>query len=388
MKRFLGLTFCALSVAALTAAGPARAAEGDTFKIGALLGMTGASSYYGTVMSRGAQIAIDEINADGGVDGTKLELLIEDHKGGNAQAGVAGMNRLINIHDIQAVETSFSPPTLAVAPIATEKKIFLINGGGFSAKMIGASPYLFHNRSLATDFTRGILLRAKEHGFKKMAMISVKTDAGENVREIANELWPELGGEVVADESVAYGAANMDTQIAKLRTSGADFVFAALFRPDAGTFLKRSKEFGITVPRLGIEYTPDDQKLAGETAAGFEYTSDYFQPTDDNPWAQAFYDKYKSTHDQEPDYYAANYYEGIYVIAELLRRAYEAGIQDPDGAQLTEMLWKNPTFKSVYGGEMVFQENGVAQKRVGLFEVGDDSEKKFLKFIDTTIPGK
>lgn len=387
MRRFLGLTFCAISFAAM-AVGPARAAEGETFKIGALLGMTGASSYYGTVMSRGAQIAIDEINADGGIDGTKLELLIEDHKGGNAQAGVAGMNRLINIHDIKAVLTSFSPPTLAVAPIATEKKIFMINGGGFSAKMIGASPYLFHNRSLATDFTRGILLRAKEHGFEKMAMISVKTDAGENVREIAHQFWPELGGEIVSDESVAYGAANMDTQIAKLRTSGADFIFAAIFRPDAGTFLKRSKEFGITVPRLGIEYTPDDQKLAGEAAAGFEFTTDYFHPTDDNPWAQAFYGKYKELFNEEPDYYAANYYEGVYVIAELVRRAFEAGIDNPDGAQLTELLWKEPTFKSVYGGDMVFQENGVAQKRVGLFEVQADSEKKFLKFIETTVPGK
>src|SRR3546814_19602532 len=89
-------------------------------------------------MSRGAQLAVDEINEAGGVGGQKLALFIEDHKSGNAQAAVAAMNRLLNIHNVRAVQTSFSPPTLAIAPIADEKEIFLINGGGVSASLIGA----------------------------------------------------------------------------------------------------------------------------------------------------------------------------------------------------------------------------------------------------------
>src|SRR3546814_5377196 len=156
-------------------------------------------------MSRGAQLAVDEINEAGGVGGQKLALFSEDHKSGNAQAAVAAMNRLLNIHNVRAVQTSFSPPTLAIAPIADEKEIFLINGGGVSASLIGASKYLVHNRSLATDLARGMTLRAHERGFEKMAIIAWKTDAGDSVREIAKKLWTELGHTVVAEEVVVPG---------------------------------------------------------------------------------------------------------------------------------------------------------------------------------------
>lgn len=383
MKRLLTALACALPLLGAAMDRPAEAAKPEVFKIGALFAMTGSGNYYGTVMSRGAQLAVDEINAKGGVDGTRLELVIEDHKSGNAQASVAAMNRLINIHDVKAVLTSYSPPTLAAAPIADEHNIFMINGGGVSAQLIGASKYLVHNRSLATDLARGIINRAKERGFKKMAIIAWKTDAGDSVREIAEKLWKEMGGEVVAEEVVVPGSANIDTQLAKIRVSNPDFVLAGVFRPDVGTVLKRAREIGIKVPILGIEYTPDDAKVAGDFAEGFEFTNDYFQPTDDNPWAQQFYNAYKKAYDQEPDFYAANYYEAVYVIAELLRRAYAAGIEDPDGADLMALLKKDPSVKSVYGGQMVFQSNGVAAKRVGLFEVEKGGEKKFVKFIET-----
>src|SRR3546814_16889985 len=86
-------------------------------------------------------------------------------------------------------------------------------------------------------------------------------------------------------------------------------------------------------PAVGIEFTPDDAKAAGAHADGFEFTNDYFAPTDDNPRAKEFYEAYKAEFDQEPDFYAANYYEAIYVIAELLKPHKEQGIANPTGAQ-------------------------------------------------------
>lgn len=378
MRKFLA----AAAVAAAFTVAPAAAQE--SYRIGSILAMTGSGTYYGTVMSRGAQLAVDEINAAGGVDGTKLELFIEDHKSGNAQAAVAAMNRLLNINRVRAVQTSFSPPTLAIAPIADEKEIFLVNGGGVSASLIGASKYLVHNRSLATDLARGMTIRAHERGFKKMAIIAWKTDAGDSVREIAKQVWTELGNTVVAEEVVVPGAANVDTQIAKIRASNPDVIMLGVFRPEVGTVLKRLREFGLKAPAVGIEFTPDDAKAAGDAATGFEFTNDYFAPTDDNPEAKTFYEAYKAKFNQEPDFYAANYYESIYVIAELLKRNQDKGIKNPSGAQLMDELKANPNFDSIYGGTMSFQENGVAAKRVGLFEV-KDGDKQFVKFVETQV---
>src|SRR3546814_12256437 len=120
-------------------------------------------------MSRGALIAVDEINAAGGIDGVKVELVIEDHKSGNTQAAVAGMNRLITVSQSPAVMSSFSGPTVAIAPLSKEKEVFVINGGGVSLRMIGVSRYMFHNRSLATDLATAAVHRATDRGFKRLA---------------------------------------------------------------------------------------------------------------------------------------------------------------------------------------------------------------------------
>src|SRR3546814_13348647 len=86
---------------------------------------------------------------------------------------------------------------------------------------------------------------------------------------------------------------------------------------------------------------------------------------------QGFYEEYKKRHGEEPDFYAANYYEAVHVIAELIRRAKAKGGDSWNGARLTEALWEDPSFASVYGGKMRFQKNGVALKRVAILEVVD-----------------
>jgi branched-chain amino acid transport system substrate-binding protein len=329
-------------------------------------------------MSQAIEQAVDEIN---GVGGVRLEAVIEDHKSGVAKEGVAAMNRLINLHDTQAVLTSFSPPTLAIAPIADEQGIFLINGGGVSSALVGASKYLFHNRSLASDLGRAAATRADELGAERMAQLHWKTDAGDSVVQAVEPYWTdELGGEIVATESMEVGASNIDTQMAKIRASNPDVLGLWLFSPDPGLAIKRAREFGMEIPIVGIEYNDEIAKLAGKHAPGFEYTSDYFTPQ--SGWAQEFAKGYEERYETAPEFYAANYYEGVYVIAELLRRAQEAGVE-PQGDKLAELLRENPNFDSVYGdGTMRFQDNGVAKKPVALFEVDDNGEGQFQSYIE------
>lgn len=174
-----------LMAALLAFAGSAGAQEPpkdpDVFRAGAILAMSGKADWYGKVMSRAIMLAEEEINAKGGIDGIPPKIVIEDHKSGIAKEGASAMNRLINIHEVKAVLTSFSPPTLAIAPIADEKKILLLNGGGTSAALLGATKYMFHNRSLASDLGLAAVKRAKKLGLGDMAQIAWKNDAGESV---------------------------------------------------------------------------------------------------------------------------------------------------------------------------------------------------------------
>lgn len=368
----------ALSVRAQDA--QAQANDPEEFTFGAILAMSGKADWYGKVMSQGIQLAVDEINANGGIDGIPLKAVIEDHKSGVAKEGVSAMNRLINIHGAEAVLTSFSPPTLAIAPIADEKGILLLNGGGVSAALIGASDYLFHNRSLAADLGEAAASHAKELGLNKMAQIAWKSDAGESIIEAVEPMWEEAGGEVVATEFMEVGAANIDTQAAKVRASRPDWVALWLFSPDPGLAMKKVREFGVDVPVIGIEYNSDIQEIGGKYMDGYEYTSDYFTPSEEYPWSQDFAKAYEERYGEAPEFYAANYYENVYVLAEAIKRARAEGGDYWDGAKLAAAIKANPSFDSIYGGSMVYGDNGVAKKRVALFKV-EDGESQFVKYI-------
>jgi len=373
----------ALSLCLGVVLGSAHAAEPkdpDVINVGAILAMTGKADWYGKVMSHGAQLAVDEINQKGGIDGIKLKLVIEDHKGGIAKEAVAGMNRLINLHNVQALLTSFTPSTLAIAPIADEKGVFMINGGGVSQAMVGASKYLFHNRSLSTDLGRAAVSRAHEMGLSRMAQFAWKTDAGENIVKVVEPYWKDLGGSVTATEYMETNATNIDTQVAKIRASNPDFVALWMFSPDPGIAMKRIRQFGMDVPVIGVEYTPDVQKIGGKYMEGYQFVADYFKPTEDNEWGQHFSAAYKKRYGEAPEFYAANYYEGVYVIAEAMRRARAKGGDWYHGEKIAAALRDDPTVPTVYGGDMTFSKSGVAQKPVALFQV-KDGEAVFQKYV-------
>ncbi len=381
MKNVMGGIFA--GVLALTGSAFAQDAPKDpeTIKIGAILAMSGAASQYGKVMSEGINLAVDEINAAGGVDGMKIEVIIEDHKSGVAKEGVAALNRLITLHDTQVVLTSFSAPTLAIAPIADDKKILLLNGGGVSTALVGASKYLFHNRSLASDLGKAAVARANELGLKQMSELVWKNDAGESIRDEVAPYWQTLGGKIGASESVEAGASNIDTQIAKIRSSNPEFVGLWLFSPESGLAIKRLREFGFDKPIIGVEFTADILKAAGEAAEGYEYTSDFFSPSEEYPWSKNFADAYEARFGAAPDFYAANYYEDVYVAVEAIKRARAKGGDYFAGDKLAAAIRENPKFDSVYGGVMTYQDNGVAQKNVALFRV-EDGAPKFQRYVE------
>ena len=376
------LTF---GVAALLLAGAVAAQQPPqdpkTYKIGALLAMSGQASFYGTVMSQGIKQAVEEINAKGGVNGIPFEAIIEDHKSGNAQEAVSAMNRLITIHGVKLVMTSFSAPTQAIAPLADQHQILLVNGGGVSNTLVGVSKYIFHNRSLAADLGRAGSIHLNSIGAKKLAVLHWKNDAGDSVVRAVQPLWEKMGGTIVATEAVPQGATNMDTQIAKIRAANPDAIALWMFNPEIGLAVKRLREFGMKQPVLGIEYTANDAKIAGQYGEGFLFINDYFEASAENPWSQRFAQGYEQRFKSKPDFYAANYYEGVYLIAELLKRSRAKGGDYLNGEALKKALYDNPKFDSVYGGQMEFQPNGVAFKRVGLFKV-EGNEGKFQKFVE------
>lgn len=369
MSRRLTLLVSIVSLLTVVSALPASAADPKIYRFGTILAMTGAGAFYGKVMSQGLQLAMEELNAKGGIDGVKIEVIVEDHKSGQPKEGVNAMNKLVNIDKVPFVFTSYSSPTLAIIPIANEHRILLLNGGAVSPKLVAASPFLYHNRVLATYQSKAVGDRARERGFKKVAMMHWNDDAGNGVRDYFKPYWAKLGGTIVADEAHPVGATDFTTQVAKVKQARPDALLFWSWGKDLGIAIKQARDLGLTAPIMAIDYTPDAARIAGPAMEGVEYVTDYFNPQGDDKWTREFSAAYKKKHGEDPEIYAANYYEGAYILAALIRHARKKGGEHWTGERLRDALREVRSFPSVYGGTVDFQEDGTSLKRVALFEV-------------------
>lgn len=350
------------------------------FRIGALLGLGDKANWNATVMQRGILMAVDEINAKGGIDGIKVEAAIEDHQG-VPRVGVDALERLRARDDIQAVLLSYSTVALATAPICEQHKIFMLDGGSASDSLVGKFSYMFHNRAVASLLVRAALSIPKAQNLKKMAIMAASTADGQSLLHVSQADWKDAGGTVVDVEQALANAGNIDTQIAKLRTSDPDFLAVWEFSPGPGLVLKRAREFGMKQPIIGVEYTAEIQKVAGDYANGYQFASDYFNPDAPDAWPRRFATAYRAKYGANPEVYAANYYEGIYVIAELIRRARQGGGNYFTGENLRAAALADPRVPSVYGGDLVFKPDGSCLKRVGIFTV-TNGQAKFQHFAE------
>jgi branched-chain amino acid transport system substrate-binding protein len=371
-----------VAVWALAWGGAVQAADPKEFKIGAILAMTGAGSWYGQVMSQGYLTAMDEINGKGGIDGIKFKALIEDHQSGSGAAAINGFNKLVNVDKVPFSFTSYTAPTLSIIPVANEKHVLLLNGGAVGPKLVKASPYLFNNRMLAVMHGMGLATRAKERGFTKMAALYWNDDAGLGTHKYVEPRWKAMGGTIVAAEAHPIGATDYKSYLSKIMASNPDFLALWQWGKDWGVAVKQAREMGFTKPIMGVEFTPDAAKLAGANADGYEAVTDFFDPKSNDPWSKSFVANYKAKYKNEPEFYAANYYEGVYILAELIKKAKAKGGDYWNGKALRDALVEIKTFPSVYGGNIEFNpEDGTCKKKTALFTV-KNGQAVFQKYLE------
>ena len=375
------------ALAVLVAPSPVPAQE--TVKIGMILAMTGPGAFYGQVMSRGAQLAVDQINKAGGIGGRRLQVLVEDHKSGDADAAVTGARKLLDVDKVPVILTSYSAPTLAIQPLAVEKKVLLLNGGGVGSALVG-KPNLYNTRMLSSQTAPFVVQWAAGRlKAKRIATIFWNDAAGQGVNAAIKSACATAGCQVVAEEPHDIGAKNYSAQLARIKAARPDAVALGSFGDDVGYTLSQARAYGITVPLLGVEWTPNAQKIGGKAMEGYTIAVDRFDPTSADPKAKAFVDAYRAAYGDVPEFYAANYYEHVeFILRPLMKRIVDRG-SDPakPGEVLAEMERARAAkfqFGSVYGGDMQIHPDGTVSKPLGVYEVKSDA----LVLIGRIVDGK
>lgn len=378
LKRVLDgalLLAAALTILAASPSGTVRADDNE-LTIGMLLAMTGPGITYGKVMSQGAMLAVEEINAAGGVAGKKLKLEIGDHQSGVAKAGVNEMQRLVNVYKVPAVLSSFSAPTLAAQAIAVQSDTMLINGGAWSPALIG-KPLLWNTRLTGDTTATATVGVAWEDGARSLCLIYPQDPSGIDTAAAVRKVWEAKGGKIACEEKFDLSTTNFSAHIAKVRAANPDAMMQFANGRTVGSIVKQARDYGYAGPIYGMDFLAENATVAGKAIDGYKFAVDEFDINSKDAFAAKFVAAYRARFKEDPDFYAANYYEATYILRDLMAALSKAG-KPITGSNLDAKLRELRSFPSVYGGKITFRDNGTAQKPIAVFEI-KNGQKVLIK---------
>lgn len=365
----------ALIVVAVLAIGCERRAS-QGLKLGAIVPLTGDAAPYGTALKKGMDLAIEEVNAKGGVGGKNVQIVFEDDRN-LAQDGVTAFNKLKSVDRVPLVMGAmFSAVTLAIAPIAEKDKVVLLSPTSSDVSLTSAGDYIF--RIYPSDAYDGVFLAtfaADQLQARKAAILSMQASSTIAVSQLFRTAFEGKGGAVVSEESFKEGTTDFRAVLTKLKDGQQDLVFLPSALREAALLLRQAKELGIKARFLGIStlFDPKLLELAGDAAESVMFSSPVFDPTSEAPQVRAFVSAYKTKYKSDPDILGAYGYDVVNVA---VAAAGGAGNESMTADTFKAGLNKIRDFRGATG-TMSFDGNGDVTKELRMMAV---SAGKFVPF--------
>ena len=325
------------------------------YKIGVMESVTGPGETYGNVAVQAKQMAVDEINAAGGVNGRMIELVVEDEKC-NAQDAITAYRKLTDVDGVKIIlGTSCSGAMLGAAPLAEEEGVVMFSGLATNPDIANAGDYIF--RTSMSDAQVGVdtgnVLWAD--GVRTLATITEATDYAEGVRRTTVEHFETRGGQVVAEERYASDVTDFRSQLTKLLNANPDGLHvAAQSEFTGGTIVKQARELGYEGPIYSdiVPIGTTALEIAGDAATGMKAITADLDPA--NSKAQEVIANFRERYDYVTlQWYLGSAYDDVYITAECLKQTEDD--QDADGFRdcLYEVTWSG-----AIGDNYSFDENG------------------------------
>jgi branched-chain amino acid transport system substrate-binding protein len=338
VRRFLAVSAICLSSSGCLTAG---------VKIGAVTCLTGALSTFGVSSVKGAQLAVEDINAGGGVLGEPIELIVEDN-GSKAGEAATIARKFISQDKVAAILGDLtSSATMEVAPLAQAAKIPLLTPSATNVAITQVGNYIF--RSCFVDpFTGKVMARfALDHLHAKRAILltDVKQDYSIGVSDELRRYFSESGGEIIGSVSFSSGDTDFRAQLTEVRGMRPDVVFLPAYYTEAALILRQAKQLGISAPFVGGEGwdSPALVQVAGKSADGNYYTN-HFSAADPSPHVKKFVETYRAKYRATPDALAALWYDGAGLLFLAVKNA---GSAEP--SKIREALASTHYFEGVTG---------------------------------------
>ena len=366
LRILLVLTLAAVLALPLTGCGKEKT---ETVKIGLVCPVTGSAAAYGETMVNSAKIAVDEINAAGGVDGKyQLELLIEDDEGTPAKS-VTAAQKLINQDGIKVlIGAQASSCTLAVMEVTASAGVPQIAPASTALSIVQlGNEWIFRNAAADPLQTSQVLAYAiDELGATSIAILHEATDYGVGGADLLEQYAAEQGIAVTTRESYNTGDTDFSVQLTKIAAGNPDVVMVWGFYSEGALILKQAKQYSVDVPFMGGTgwASPMLVNLAGDAANGIFFSTP-FSPANPAENVQSYVKAYEAAcNGSDPDFNGAQTYDSVYLVKKAIE---ECG--STDSVKIRDAM-KNST-EPLHGvsGNIQFDETGEVIKDVNIVTV-------------------
>jgi branched-chain amino acid transport system substrate-binding protein len=347
--------------------------------IGEYASLTGGSASFGQSSHKGTALAIDEINAAGGVLGKKLKLVTEDDQSQAGQPATIVRKLISQDKAVAVLGEVASSKSLEAAPICQQNKIPMISPASTNPKVTEVGDYIF--RVCFIDPFQGTVMSkfAQSKGWKNIAVLTdVKQDYSVGLAEFFIKDFKESGGQIVKEQKYSTGDKDFKPQLTSIKAAKPDAIFVPGYYAEVSLIAKQARLLGIKAPLLGGDGWVGDSllKVAGNALDG-SFFSCHFSSDDKSPVVQGFVEKFKAKYNGEtPDDMAALGYDSATILAEAIKRA---GSTEPE--KLREAIAATKDHQGITG-KITLDEHRNANKPAVILTIGNGG----FDFVQTVAP--
>lgn len=354
-------------------------AAADPIKVGEYASLTGKEASFGQSSHKGILLAIEELNAAGGVLGRPLQLLTEDDQTKPGESATVAKKLIARDKVIALLGEVASGRSLEAAPIAQQYRVPMIAPAATNPKVTQTGTYIF--RVCFIDPFQGTVMAKFAHAdlkVRKVAIISSVSNAySVGLARFFRDTFSSLGGTVAVEQKYSEGDKDFRAQLTAVKAADVDAVFVPGYYTEAALIVRQARELGVNVPFLGGDGWVADQLLEiGGAALNGCYYSTHFSPENKAAAVQSFVQRFKQRWgDDNPDAFAALGYDTAYVLADAIKRA-----GSTEGPKLRAALAATKNFQGVTGATTI-DANRDASKPAAIIAIRE-GKLEFLKTVE------
>jgi branched-chain amino acid transport system substrate-binding protein len=346
--------------------------DDSVIKIGHFASLQGDIATFGQQTDKGIRLAVEEINASGGVLGKQIELITEDTRSTTQDAGLAAEKLIGKDRVAVLLGEVASSLSLIAAPIAEREQVPMVTPASTNPAVTVdengvVRDYVFRVCFIDPFQGRVMATFAYENlGARRVAILS--DNANDYSVGLANnfrEAFIGMGGEVVLE--TAYEAKQVDfrSQLTGIRNADVDVVYVPGYYTEVGLIAEQARDLGITEPLLGGDGWDSPELVKGKFAEALEgtYFSNHYSVEDTSASVRAFTEKYEETYGEQPGAMAALGYDAMYIVKDAIERA---GTADPKA--IRDALENTVNFEGITG-TITINENHNADKSAVVLKI-------------------